>query len=735
MAKPAADQHLFVSSLYSLIMSFSALAYQQAIALTLADITGDFVLSQAMGIGLYLLGMGLGAWRAERFLPHWTRIFYVEVGLGILGLLSVSALYAVEFIVRGVFAPAGSAGILIAASPLLLSTGVLCGMEIPLLMKWSGSSTSARILGWNYFGALLATVVTPLWLIPALDTNGTAATVSALSLLTAYIFCYINRAPLRMHLFSLFIFVLALGFIRLEPLWRATYLKSIYFRPALTRLHDLPSSLSILNRLSSPLRIRTHYQWIDILRPEFTAGVLSGQEFAIYLDRKLQFGALDIHRYHQSMVHGAINLLQKTPKRVLVLGGGDGLLLPQLLSYQHIEKIDLVELDARVLDLSRVEPTLHTLNRGALDDPRVSVHVGDAFSFIREHKEKYDLILSDLPFPVNYDLSLLFSREFFAFVKARLEQKGLFIFDFPTPGQDSPEFEVVLATLHAGGFSTPFAFGLSDSFIAVAHDNRPLGFDYSALMAKLDDSAIFNLVSRAKEVWRGQQAHARINSVFFPINFASLSRDGGRETGPLLHLPWGPNPGLLPRLLERFQNFHQNQYGSHTDGWPKALREYWRKDFTRARDFEDHLDKEVLIPRFQWVHEFTATSHHPDLMEWFDLETPQELRAAWKKAFGFAGDRPWVGVTWSPKEGTFAFHELQRSSGPAFAFITRVFKNHELVAEEITPMTNSALNPASPWSGLGNSMLVQEVIGRRFLILPRRKVILENGKKLRLYFP
>src|SRR5688572_5520658 len=141
-----------------------------------------------------------------------------------------------------------------------------------------------------------------------------------------------------------------------------------------------------------------------------------------------------------------------------------------------------------MLQLAYNEPALRKLNGNALADPRVKIHVEDAFAYLRREKARHDLILSDLPFPVNYDLSLLFSREFFELLKTRLSGRGLFAFDFPSLGHNSKDFSVILATLRAAGFTGPFAFGHDDMFLAAANDGRKLGFDLAKIMPEVDDS-------------------------------------------------------------------------------------------------------------------------------------------------------------------------------------------------------------------------------------------------------
>src|SRR5690606_17626913 len=98
----------------------------------------------------------------------------------------------------------------------------------------------------------------------------------------------------------------------------------------------------------------------------------------LFLNGNLQFSSDDEYRYHEALVHPAVAALGRAPRRALVLGGGDGLAVRELLRYEGVERIDLVDLDAAVTDLFRDLPLAARLNGGSLSDPRVHVVNDDA---------------------------------------------------------------------------------------------------------------------------------------------------------------------------------------------------------------------------------------------------------------------------------------------------------------------------------------------------------------------
>lgn len=130
---------------------------------------------------------------------------------------------------------------------------------------------------------------------------------------------------------------------------------------------------------------KTEFQTIDVYDTEVFGRVL-------FLDGHVQLAEMDEHAYHESLVHIPLNSIDR-PRRALVVGGGDGGVLRELVKSRELEHIDMVEIDQGVVDVSREH--LPFVSAGAFDDPRVSVHIADAFPFIKSVAEPYDLIVMD----------------------------------------------------------------------------------------------------------------------------------------------------------------------------------------------------------------------------------------------------------------------------------------------------------------------------------------------------
>jgi spermidine synthase len=154
----------------------------------------------------------------------------------------------------------------------------------------------------------------------------------------------------------------------------------------------------------------------------------------LFLNYDYQFSLAGEELYHEYFAHIPIMALGRVPWRVLVLGAGDGLLIRELLKYKEIGQIVHVELDPVMDELSATNPILSHHNRGALRDPRVETRYEDAYAFARYADEKFDCVYIDFPMAADYNLSKLYSREFYVFVARLIHDDGFIVLDSPGIG-------------------------------------------------------------------------------------------------------------------------------------------------------------------------------------------------------------------------------------------------------------------------------------------------------------
>ncbi|HHT7175645.1 TPA: polyamine aminopropyltransferase [Bacillus cereus] len=172
---------------------------------------------------------------------------------------------------------------------------------------------------------------------------------------------------------------------------------------------------------------QSNYQNINLLQVS---------DIRLYLDKQLQFSSVDEQIYHEALVHPIMSKVID-PKRVLILGGGDGLALREVLKYETVLHVDLVDLDGSMIDMARNVPELVSLNKSAFFDNRVNTHVCDAKEFLSSPSSLYDVIIIDFPDPATELLSTLYTSELFARIATFLTEDGAFVCQSNSPA-DAP---------------------------------------------------------------------------------------------------------------------------------------------------------------------------------------------------------------------------------------------------------------------------------------------------------
>lgn len=166
---------------------------------------------------------------------------------------------------------------------------------------------------------------------------------------------------------------------------------------------------------------KTAFQTIDILQTDAFGRIL-------LLDEHIQLAELDEHAYHEALVHIPLLSVAK-PRRALVVGGGDGGVLRELVKHPTMEQIDMVDIDGGVVEESRRH--LPFVSDGAFDDPRVNLTFGDAFPYVKQDRPAYDLIIVDATDTYEEEdgeiSAALFTDEFYADCKRLLAPGGFVV--------------------------------------------------------------------------------------------------------------------------------------------------------------------------------------------------------------------------------------------------------------------------------------------------------------------
>ena len=150
------------------------------------------------------------------------------------------------------------------------------------------------------------------------------------------------------------------------------------------------------------------------------------EDVRLFIDGNVQFSTIDEYRYHEPLIHIPMNLVNHR-ENVLILGGGDGLAAREILKYSDVKNITVVDLDKEMTDLAVKNKVMAELNEGSFTNPKVKILNEDAFKFLENAREYFDVIIIDLPDPNNSALARLYSKEFYKVVKQKLARDGVVV--------------------------------------------------------------------------------------------------------------------------------------------------------------------------------------------------------------------------------------------------------------------------------------------------------------------
>ncbi|MER5960986.1 spermidine synthase [Streptomyces sp. NPDC002057] len=456
------------------------LVYELELVALASYLIGDSVTQASVVLSVMVFAMGVGSLLAKRLRCRAAVGFgLVEAGLALIGGCSAMVLYAS-------FAWLGESRYVVVAFSLAI--GVLIGAEIPLLMSLiqrapgaadrSGQGRSRRsgrfgrsgrtgrkastgdeddaagtvadLFAADYVGALVGGLAFPFLLLPWLgQLTGALVTGAVNAVAGGGLVLWVFRRDLTPRSRALLI---AVNVSVLAVLATATVLVDDFEQAARRAVYG------------DRVRVAIHTELQEVV-------VTGGREGPpdLFLDGRLRVAGQDEYRYHEALVHPAMN---GAHARVLIVGGGDGMAAREALRYPGVRSVTVVELDPGVVRLARTDPALATLNAQAFRDRRVRVVRADAFHWLRgatdRVQERYDVVISDLPDPGITPSTKLYSEEFYGLVGQVLTPAGRFAVHAGSVTDRPRTYWTVDATLRAAGFATrPYsASGRTPGFAA-----------------------------------------------------------------------------------------------------------------------------------------------------------------------------------------------------------------------------------------------------------------------------
>ncbi len=414
------------------VVAACGLVYELAAGALASYLLGDSVLQFSTVIGTYLFAMGIGSYLSRFFerqlVAHFLRI---ELLVGLVGGLLPAALFAMQTLAAPSFR--------FALYGLVLLVGTLVGLEIPLVMRilkrhfrerYPLNDLVSQVLTFDYLGALAVSIAFPLLLVPHLGLVRTGAFFGLLNAGVALWALWLFRGEVRRvaaHAVACFgvIGVLCATLAGADRI--STWAEDHFYADTIVYSETSDYQRVVVTRSQAGLRL--------------------------FLNGNLQFHSRDEYRYHEALVH-PVMAAHGAPKRVLVLGGGDGMAVREVLKHPSVEQVTLVELDPHMTRLFAEQPMLRALNADALHSPKLRIVNADAFAWLERTPDSFDVIVIDFPDPTNFAIGKLYTSSFFRLIDQRLAASGYAVMQTTSPLIARKSFWTVATTMEAAGLQT-----------------------------------------------------------------------------------------------------------------------------------------------------------------------------------------------------------------------------------------------------------------------------------------
>ena len=392
-----------------LVVALCGIVYELIIGTISSYLLGNSVYQFSLTIGFFMFAMGAGSLISKYFDNQYVRNFIlIEVGVALIGGISSILLFMAFPFARGIYE--------LVMYSLILVIGAFVGMEIPILttllaQKKNIKDSIANVMSLDYLGALIGSVSFPLLLLPTMGLLRSSFVIGLINILVAITTVLFFKDQLKSYrkILALCLAILALlcTFMVYGTLITRFAEKHLYF-----------DQIIYSNQ--------TKYQKLVVTRSTTT------REQRLYIDGHIQFSSRDEYRYHEYLVH-PVMAIDGPRKNVLILGGGDGLAAREVLKYDDVDLIHLVDIDPEMLRIGRELPILKRLNKNSMSAERLTAFSEDAFSFINQPGILYDRVIIDMPDPHNEAINKLYSREFYTMIKRRMAADGILVTQSSSP--------------------------------------------------------------------------------------------------------------------------------------------------------------------------------------------------------------------------------------------------------------------------------------------------------------
>lgn len=411
--------------LTTLIISGCSMCYELIISAVSSYLLGNSTLQYSVTIGLYMASLGLGAYISKFFNKNLFNVFVtIELGIGVIGGISSLLLFLANIYIRNYSA---------VMYLVIIIIGTFAGAEIPVMTRIIEQDennlkvTLSSIFSFDYIGGLLGAIAFPLLLLPKLGYFSTSFLCGLLNIIAALLIMW--RFGGRVHHIGIY--------------------RTIGTLLALTMVLGMVFADNISDEIEGGL-YQDHVILVEQTQYQKIVMTKHKDDVRLFIDGNTQFSTMDEYRYHEALVHVPMNELAHR-ESVLILGGGDGMAVREVLKYDEVQQIDLVDLDAEMIRICSTNENITAINQNSLLSDKLHVHIMDAFEYLETCEDRYDLIIVDLPDPNSEVLNKLYSNIFYRMCGGCLREDGVLVVQSTSPYYATEAFWCINRTIASEG--------------------------------------------------------------------------------------------------------------------------------------------------------------------------------------------------------------------------------------------------------------------------------------------
>ncbi len=411
--------------LTTLIISGCSMCYELIISAVSSYLLGNSTLQYSITIGLYMAALGFGSFISKYFNKNLFHIFVtIELSIGLIGGMSSLLLFLANIYISNYA---------VVMYLEIIMIGTLAGAEIPIMTRIieedenNLSVTLSSIFSFDYIGGLLGSIAFPLLLLPKLGYFATSFLCGLLNIVAALLILWrfgdrVSKVYIYRILASFFAGLMLVGIVYADNI--SMGIEGGLYRDQIVFMEQ------------------TEYQKIVMTKHK--------DDVRLYIDGNCQFSTADEYRYHEALVHVPMSKAAKHDN-ILILGGGDGMAAREVLKYEDVKRIDLVDLDKEMIRICSTREDISAINQGSLLSDKLHVYNMDAYEYLEDCQEDFDLIIVDLPDPNSEVLNKLYSNIFYRMCSNCLTDDGVMVVQSTSPYYATKAFWCIGKTIESEG--------------------------------------------------------------------------------------------------------------------------------------------------------------------------------------------------------------------------------------------------------------------------------------------